>query len=245
MFLILLSLDLMLIGIFTLIFITIHLIVGLRIITKYFKYKQNVFLLIGIGWIGAATVWIGVAVDFILILLYDAPSPIEVHLLIIGGILPFTQLAWVAAITNLMHIERSTRRNILIVGAIVVIIFWPFYIFIVFTDPSILGEKITPIQVKLSFFSQIHYAFEIVVFILPGLWFSKESLRSDKPEIRLKGKLLLFTFFVSIIMTVLELLSTTVLIYLVARIIAVFVSISFYTGFILPNWAKKILLKEK
>lgn len=240
-----LTFDLMLIGFFTLIFVTMHSIVGLWIIIKYFEHKQKVLLQIGIGWIGASTVWMGVAVDFIFILLYDAPTPIEVHLLIIGGVLPFTQLAWVAAITALMPIERSTRRTILIIGAIVAVIFCPIYIYITFTNPSIWGEKITPIQVKLSFYNQIHYAIEILVFILPGLWFSRESLKSDKPDIKLKGKFFLFTFLVSILMTLLELLSSTVLIYLIARIIAVFVSISFYIGFILPNWAKKIFLKKE
>ena len=235
----------MLIGIFTVIFITIHLLVGMKIIFKYFKHKQTFLLQIGFGWIGASTVWIGVAVDFIFVLLYDAPTPIEVHLLIIGAILPFTQLAWVAAITHLMSIKKTTRHKILIVGAIIAIIFCPIYVYISLTNPSFWGEKITPIQVKLSSFNQIHYAVEIIVFILPGLWFSKESLYSDEPEIRLKGKLLLFTFLVSIIMTLLELLSTNVLIYLVARIFAVFVSISFYTGFMLPNWAKNIFLKKK
>jgi len=234
----------MLIGVFTLIFVVMHSIVGLWIIFKYFKHKQKVLLQIGVGWIGAATVWMGVAIDFIFILIHDAPTPIEVHLLIIGGVLPFTQLAWVAGITALMPIEKSTRKKILLIGAIVALIFCPIYIYITLTNPSIWGDKITPIQVKLSFFNQIHYAVEIVVFILPGLWFSRESLKSDKPDIKLKGKFLLFTFLVSILMTLLELLSATVLVYLIARIIAVFVAISFYIGFILPNWAKNIFLKK-
>lgn len=245
MFIILLSLDLMLIGIFTLIFITMHSFVGIWIIVRYFKYKDINLLLIGIGWIGAATVWIGVVVDFVCILLFNVPTPIEVHLLIIGGALPFTQLAWVAAITNMMSIEKSTRKKILIIGAIIAIIFCPIYISMVFINPSILGEKITPIQVKLSTFNQIHYAIEILVFILPGLWLSKDSLRTNDPKIRLKGKILLITFLISILMTLLELLSSTVLVYLIARIVAMVVSVLFYIGFILPNWAKKFFLKEK
>ena len=234
----------MLIGVFTLVFVVMHSFVGLWIILKYIKHKQKSLLQIGVGWIGAATVWMGVAIDFIFILINDAPTPIEVHLLIIGGVLPFTQLAWIAGITSLMPIEKSTRRKILLIGAILAIIFCPIYIYIALTDPSIWGHKITPIQVKLSFFNQIHYAIEIMVFILPGLWFSRESLRSDKPDIKLKGKFLLFTFIVSILMTLLELLSATVLVYLIARIIAVFVAISFYIGFIMPNWVKNIFLKK-
>lgn len=144
-----------------------------------------------------------------------------------------------------MPIEKSTRKNILLITAIIAIIFCPLYMYIIFTDPSILGDKITPIQVKLSILNQIHYAVEILVFILPGLWLSKESLKAKNPEIKLKGKLLLFTYLVSILMTLLELLSSTVLIYLITRIIAIFAAISFYNGFILPNWVKKIFLKKK
>jgi hypothetical protein len=221
-----------------------HTFVGLWIILKYLEHRQKVLLQIGVGWIGAATVWMGVAIDFIFILITDAPTPIEVHLLIIGGVLPFTQLAWVAGITALMPIEESTRKKILLIGTIVALIFCPLYIYLTLTDPLIWGSKITPIQVKLSFYNQIHYAVEIVVFILPGLWFSRESLKSDKPEINLKGKFLLFTFIVSILMTLLELLSATVLVYLIARIIAVFVAVSFYIGFIMPNWAKNLFLKN-
>ncbi len=241
----LLSFDLMLIGIFTIIFIVIQILVGIRIILKFFTYKKVLFIQIGIGWIGASTVWIGVAVDFISVLLFNTPTPIQVHLLIIGGVLPFTQLCWIAAITNLIEIKKSTRKLMLTIGIIIACIFAPIYIYISMTNPLVWGEKITPIQLKLSFLNQIHYAIEIIIFIVPGLWFSKVSMASNQPDINLKGKILLSTFLISIIMTLLELLSSGLLMYLIARVIAVLVAILFYIGFMIPNRVKNLILKNQ
>ncbi len=241
----LLELDLMIIGTCTIIFLLFHWIVGLKIISTYFHYKQPSFLHVGIGWIGASMVWIGVVIDFLSLLLFDVPTPLTVHLLVIGGALPFTQLAWVAGITSLTMDDESTRKKLLIIGTIIALIFSTVYIYFSITNPIIWGEKITPIQVKLSFYNQLHYAVEIMVFMVPALWFSKKSLSSANPEIKLKGKVLTFTFVLSIVMTSLELLSTGVLIYLIARTMAVIVSILFYLGFMLPSWFKDMIIKKE
>ena len=235
----------MLLGFFTLIFVAIHSFIGLRIASKYFKSKKKVLIYVGIGWVGSATAWMGAAFNFLAILLFNYAPPIEVYLIICGAFLPFTQLAWIAAMTELTNINPKKRKVILIIGVVIVAIFEPVYFYLVFTDPSVIGTYITPIQVDYALFSQIHYTIEILVFILPGLWLAKISLRSLKPEIKLKGKFLLFTFLLSIGLSFLELFAPNIVFFLIARVIAVIVSILFYAGFILPEWVKNLFLKQE
>ncbi len=235
----------MLLGSFTLVFVVFQTFIGLRIASKYFETNIKIFLYVGIGWVGSATAWMGAAYNFLAILLFNYAPPIQVYLIICGAFLPFTQLAWIAAMTELTDVNPKKRKVILIIGAVIVAIFEPVYLYLVFTNPSVIGTYITPIQVDYALFSQIHYSIQIIVFILPGLWLARISLRSLKPEIKLKGKFLLFTFLLSIGLSFMELFAPNILFFLIARVIAVIVSILFYAGFILPKLVKNLFLKQK
>ena len=70
-------------------------------------------------------------------------------------------------------------------------------------------------------------------------------MKSEKPNIKLKGKIILLAFLFFIIGATLEaaipLVPITVII---ARVILIISAIMFYNGFILPNAVKRFLLKE-
>jgi hypothetical protein len=85
----------------------------------------------------------------------------------------------------------------------------------------------------------------LFLFLFFGFIFSYKALRSDKPDIKLKGKFLVIAFilftFGSILETFVPLTQITVVIY---RCILILSSMSFYIGYILPDWIKKIFLKK-
>jgi hypothetical protein len=87
--------------------------------------------------------------------------------------------------------------------------------------------------------------FALVVFVGFGFLFTKVTLNSEKPEIRLKGKFLLIAFVSFLVGIFLEvLIPITPLTVVIIRLILVSSSIEFYFGYILPSWVKKVFLKE-
>ena len=80
----LLSFELMMLGIFTLIYVSITLFVGIKIITKYFDLRDKSFLYAGLSVIGLATPWAGVVLNFISFVFFDTIPPMELHFFLHG-----------------------------------------------------------------------------------------------------------------------------------------------------------------
>jgi len=57
----------MLTGAFNLIFVIISIIVGLKILSKYFEFEKRYYIYIGITWIGISTPWMRGALAFVLL----------------------------------------------------------------------------------------------------------------------------------------------------------------------------------
>ena len=86
----------------------------------------------------------------------------------------------------------------------------------------------------------------IVIVLITGLKFAWESIKSDNPEVNLKGKFLVVAFILFILGANLEILiPLTEFTVVLVRIILIASSFTFYIGFLLPKWVKKILLKER
>jgi len=84
----------------------------------------------------------------------------------------------------------------------------------------------------------------LILFIITGTMLARESLKSDDPEVKLKGKLLFLAFYSFIIGSILDIFSSTsILLLTIARIVLISSAFTFYGGFILPNWMKKIFLR--
>jgi hypothetical protein len=74
-----------------------------------------------------------------------------------------------------------------------------------------------------------------------GIPFSRVSLRSEDPEIKMKGKFLLIAFISFSVGTVLDFAIPSPITYLIARLILLSSSLEFYIGLVLPRWAKRVL----
>lgn len=84
------------------------------------------------------------------------------------------------------------------------------------------------------------------IILITGLLFSRESLRSNNPENKLKGKFIAAAFISFIVGGVFDaFLPLDIITMLIYRIILISSSIEFYFGLFLPNWMKKSFIKEK
>jgi hypothetical protein len=94
-------------------------------------------------------------------------------------------------------------------------------------------------------FALYYFLAVLGTFLITGIIFANKSLGADDPTIRLKGKLLIgafITFAVGIALDGLTPLNfITITIYRILVIIAAFF---FYSGFFLPSWLEKLMIKK-
>lgn len=234
----------LLIGIFNLIGITISLIIGIKIIFKFFEFKRREFILFGLVAILVTEPWWPSTVLFLSILFFGNPIDPRICFLLGNIFIPLTLLLWLAVFTDLIKYKR--KKMVLIIFSIEGILFEVIFLYLLFTNPSILGKVDRNLDINYGYFLSLYHLSVLIITIITVTLFARVTLKSDNPEVRLKGKLILVAVYSFIVGAILDILSANSLILLItARIILILASIELYGGFILPNWMKKILLKQK
>jgi len=236
--------DQILNGVFSLIFVVISILVGLTIISKYPKSKNRTVLLVGLVWLGIVSSWYASSSSFLAALItggdgfMSAPS----YYFIIGAApLPITAFIWMVAFTDLLY--RDKKKIILLIIGITGIIFEIALFTLLLIDHDLVGTVSSPVDAEYEFFVTFYQIFLVILVLVSGILFARESLKSDTPEIKLKGKLLLAAFLSFVIGSVLEILSgISIAILIIARLLLISSSIEFYGGFILPRWIEKLFL---
>jgi hypothetical protein len=140
---------------------------------------------------------------------------------------------WLVALNDLTKLKKF---NILISAyAIYAVIFEVLILYFLFTDISVLGVQVDPVNVDLGLFLIAYLLIDLIIFIIAGFHFAFRSLRSDKPDIKLKGKFLVLAFLIYLIGAALE----TVLSFPPFRLILIVSAVMFYIGFMMPEVIKK------
>ena len=229
-------------GIFTLIFITISIILGLKISLKYFKFKRREFFLAGFTMILMVTPYFSSVVDFIMILWLGIQSSVIVVYIGIT-LVAIASLTWMTLITDLLYKEK--QKIILSIIFAQLIIFEIFVVYAIIVEPTLIlipyGERYyreAPILIG-------YYIFFLLLFLITGFLFARETLKSSNKEIRLKGKFLIIALISYVIGAVLDFaFEATALTVALARLIQISAFTEFYLGFTLPEFVKKLLIKE-
>jgi hypothetical protein len=231
-------------GTFGLLFVAISIILGIIIVLKYFKTKDNNFLLVGFTWILLISGWFGTSASFIVALLTGGDGlSLEMILLLNFIPLPIGLFLWSIAFTNFLYKEKQIL--ILLLIALYIVIFYSIFLFYIFTDPLIIAEKISPVDTAArSIGFAVFLVIFIVIFFTTGVKFALETLSIDDPETKLKGKLLLIAFPSFCIGGFLDAsIPTTALTLIIFRTILILSALLFYGGFVLPDWMKRIFIK--
>lgn len=214
---------------------------GLKIAFQYKIIKKPVLIIVGISWIGMASVYLPPAINFLLLITIGVPFN-QIIYLSIYGTPPLTILCWLTAITNILNVENDKRTLILSITSIFCIIFMFLFYYFLFTDPTLIGTFVNPFIVNFTLFSKLYFLLFLGIFIMAGLMFIRESLKSTNPETLLKVKFLLAAFISFTIGVILTSFIPDILTKVIARIILVSSSIEFYMGFLLPKQIERHFL---
>ncbi|MFO7797291.1 MAG: hypothetical protein ACQERB_17000 [Promethearchaeati archaeon] len=231
-------------GSFTLVFVLISVILGFLIISKYFKYGRRQYLLVGITWILLVSPYWPDAISFLLILFTRAKLHEPTYFFIANAFIAPIHITWILVITDFIY--KDKQKFILPVVIVEAIAFEILFLIFFFIDPYFIGTpQSNPFVVEWNLFIDLYLIISIALFLITGLLFARESLKSDSKEIKYRGWFLIFAFITftigTLIDVILELNEITIVI---ARLFVIIAAFCFYLGFTMPNFMKKLLIKE-
>ncbi len=231
-------------GVCSLIFVAISLLVGFIILSRYFKYKERIYLMVGATWILISCPWWSSSLSFLVALSNDVGIIPEAYFIIGNILVPFAIVLWLLAFTEFLYTEK--RKLILLVFALYGLIFEILFFTFLFIDPNLIGELNPPVDVRYNSFIMIFLISFLLIVVVTGFLFANLSLKSKDPEVKLKGKLLIIAYIAfavgALLDTAITLNEVTIII---TRLILIISAICWYGGFLLPNFLKKFLMKKK
>lgn len=233
-------------GTFNLIVVSVAFVLGLIILSKYFKNKNKNFIFSGITLMFISTGWWGTSASFLVALfLTNDGLPLEVILLLNFVPLPIGLFAWMMFYTNLLAKDKKK----LLFGFITIVtsIFYVLWLSLLFTDVDLVAEKISPVDTAGTNWTLLIYIIiYIILFVYTGMKFSLETMKTDNIETKTKGKFLLFAFPTFAAGAFLDAsMPTAPITLIIFRSLLLTSIIAFYCGFLLPEWLKRLIVREK
>ncbi|MBD3253469.1 MAG: hypothetical protein GF383_00170, partial [Candidatus Lokiarchaeota archaeon] len=179
-------------GIFSLLFFTINSFIGLKIAYKYRAYRDKILLYVGFVWIGMGKPWLASSVSFIVLLLTGIVISAFLYIVLNFVLISMVVIVWFIAVNSL--ISLSGYKVVFPLFSLCVIIFDVFIFYFLFTEIEMLAVYVNPVDMDLGILLIVYLFINLVVFIVLGFLFAANSLRSENPEVKLKGKFLLLAF---------------------------------------------------
>ncbi|MFX0047992.1 MAG: hypothetical protein ACFE8G_07465 [Candidatus Hermodarchaeota archaeon] len=244
-------------GSLSLIYVLISFIIGLTIIAKYGKFRNRLYILVGLCWLSLSTLWLPEAISFLMSLIIQQTLMVGWHLLIGNAFFPVAIICWIFAYTDMIsHEKQKLALSLTIIYAIVFEVLF-FYHYFLGVDLIGVINPLRPFSADLGIFLTILLLIGFVTLFFTGLKFARKSVKSENKEVSLKGKLLQFAFISFTIAALLEKTARSILIgtvfpdptilllsvmLVVVRLLLILSAIAFYGGFLLPRWMREIFM---
>ncbi len=230
-------------GTFSIVFVAISLLVGLIILSRYFKYKEKVYFFVGATWIFISEPWWPSSLSFLIALNNGIGLPQQIYFLIGNVFIPLAIVFWLMAFTEFLYTEK--RKLILIVFIIYSLIFEVIFFVLLFLNPNLIGNLNPPLDARYESFIMIYLISFLMIVVISGLLFARLSLKSEDRQVKLKGKILIGAYITFLIGAILDLsIPLNDITIIITRLILILSAFFWYAGFIFPRWIKKILLKQ-
>lgn len=231
-------------GSFTFAFVLISLILGLVIISKYFQYRRREYLLVGITWIFLVSPYWPDAISFLLIIFTGEKLPEPIYFFIANAFVAPIHITWIVVITD--FIFKDKQKYIVPVFVVGAIAFEIVFLSIFLIDPYLIGTpQPNPFYVEWALFIDLYLIVSIALFLITGILFARESLRSEKKELKLRGWFLLIAFVAFTVGTLIDIVpELTEVTIVIARLFVIVAAFSFYFGFTMPEFIKKLFINR-
>lgn len=222
-------------GLTATILVLTSVLVGVRIISKYFKVRRREFIYFGCTWILIVQPWYPAMVYFV-VGLFGGELSLTQYLWIEITI-PFSLLFGIAGFTELLY--NQLQKLLIFIFLIIEVLFEIAFIYLLINFPTDVGT-LTENFIIYGIITKIFVYSMLGVILIAGILFTRESANSDSKEIRSKGKILTLAFILFTIGTVIEVsFPPEIMLLLITRTILIISAITFNLGFFLPSFLKK------
>ncbi|TXT65966.1 MAG: conserved membrane protein of unknown function [Promethearchaeota archaeon] len=230
-------------GFTSLVFVIMSLIIGIKIILKYFEYKQKVHIAVGLAWIFLSSSWWHAAFNFISLWFFNAPINNYVAIFMVNGFISPAVLCWMYSVTTLLY-ERL-KREIMIPSLIIFGLYEIIFLILLFVNPNLVGIVRPTYIVDRTLFTLTFTILAIIIALIMGFLLSFEALGSSDVKIKWKGRFLLIAFILFTLGAILDSFSWTEfsIIFLIRTLLIISV-VSYYFGFFLPESIARLLIKD-
>jgi hypothetical protein len=230
-------------GTLTLIFMVISLILGLKILFKYFTYHKEEFITVGLTWIFLSSAWWGTSLSFLFIILFEYAFDPLLYIYIGNVFIPLAVVCWAYSVSSMVY--PYLKKKILLIYLIICISYEVFLIIFIFINPDLISIYVGLFYLKPRGIGLLFIVFAIITVFIFGILFSIKSLRSDNPKIQWKGRFMLTAFISFIIASVINaIIPLTAITLIVVRVILISSAIEYYLGFMLPERLAALLIKK-
>lgn len=237
---------------FDIIFVIISTIISIKTILKYFSLRKKVFLTAGFTWLSLSTTYWSTSLACIYHLLFERPINSQFYIAVNNVQTGFILMFWIYTFCLLIYPER--KKAILIPFFTITIILETILIVLIIVAPYYVATITGYCMIKPEIYSIIFKFFVLIVIFISIAIFYRESMKSEKPEIRWKASFLLLAmisygislfeivyvgFFIESITII------TLIVIIIFRFFLISSAIEFYLGFFLPNKIAKWIIKEE
>lgn len=233
-------------GIFTLIFVIISIIIGLKIFYNYFKYGGKEFIALGLTYIFLSSAWWGPTFNFTTFVISGNPLPELVFVILNNAFLPLALISWIYAYTKLQDLTQK-RKITFIYTAICLIWEIIFFVLIFWNLETLYTFESTPAGIyysKRKILALIFPIFALITALITGILFGKKASESPDEIVRWKGRFLSLAFVLFAGATLLDaILERLVVVLVILRIILIISVFAYYLGFFMPKKIENILRK--
>ena len=108
-------------GSLSLLFVIINMIVGIKIISKYFKYKRKELITLGLTLIFIGSAYNASSFSFVNYVLFDVPFDFRLYLFLNIAFTPFGLICWLYSFFQIFS-SLSMKKTILILSSVIVIL---------------------------------------------------------------------------------------------------------------------------
>ncbi|MFX1393658.1 MAG: hypothetical protein ACFFAH_08790 [Promethearchaeota archaeon] len=160
--------------------------------------------------------------------------------------MPVVALTWFYIYTSIMY-PRWKKIYLIFFGILSIIFYFYVFYFLFFAPEApvedMLGIKITPLDIEYKGFITIYLIVGFLIGVPTFFHFAIASIRTkDNPKIQWRGKLLLITQILFLIGAIMDAsIELTPIFLIIIRIILIIAALTFYMGFVMPDWVKKML----
>ncbi len=231
-------------GSFSFIFVVISILMGLKILLKYFEVKRAEFITIGLTWILMTSGWWRITLNFPLVILFDTEVPHIIGITIDSIFIPVALLCWIYAFCVLVY--PNSLKKIMVLYLVICVIYEIILVYLIIIDPDQVVTIYSTFNSKYNLYPYLFSIFAIITFIVTGILFARKSFESEDLKIRWKGRFLLMAFLLFTIGAIFDAgIRMDVFTLILVRSILILSSVLYYMGFLLPDKVANWLIKEK